>query len=219
MKKFMLRAADLFAIERAAGTEKTRQYLGGVHVEIIGGKSGVMVATNGHILLAAVIEAHREDVKLTIPSAAIKFARKSHRKSEPLIELAEVGGVWSIGGHRFEPMDRFPDWRRVIPDAEHFGQRLDSVSFAPDYLQLFERVGQEVNSSAQVVPNGNDCAFVHFSARDDIFGLIMPRRYNYEIKAPDKAEVLTIVQHVKSGGVDIPQRKGGKIVDAAPRAA
>jgi DNA polymerase-3 subunit beta len=114
----------LLSVLPAADASETRRFLCGVHMHNIGDRLHG-VATNGHVLLRADIEAGRlsEDRTLILPtSAAIMLGRLLRQTKAEAVTLlrsrvafaASWPGVEIITGMIAGP---YPDYRRVIPPS------------------------------------------------------------------------------------------------------
>ena len=170
----ILPADILRAVAIACSAEETRYYLQGVSVEP-DGATAHLVATDGHRLMVARVEAIIPGEKFIIPADAIARALKGHKA--PGIELARRGDAWQLGDTLFRPIDgTFPAWNRVMPDLTAKGEL---AQFDSGYLESFRKAAALIGGRASH-PHLHHCgaspALVTFSGRDDIFGLCMPRR-------------------------------------------
>ncbi len=173
----ILPADILRAVAIACSAEETRYYLQGVSVEP-DGATAHLVATDGHRLMVARVEAIIPGDKFIIPADAIARALKGHKA--PGIELARRGGAWQLGDTLFRPIDgSFPAWHRVMPDVSGEGELGKLAQFDSSYLESFRKAAAMLGGRASH-PHLHHCgaspALVTFAGRDDIFGLCMPRR-------------------------------------------
>ena len=117
--------ADMFArAYKAASTESTRYYLGGVRLERHPSGVGVlMIATDGHLLACfydrdGTIEG---DAIVKVPAHILKACAKPLKSGKPRTLMFEDGAAEIYGGADILTAKgclidgSFPDWRRVIP--------------------------------------------------------------------------------------------------------
>lgn len=127
----VLMVIDAPALRRAqtcVTTEESRPILRGVYIET----SGVMVATDGRVLLAQRFAASpcKRDALLTIPATLLKdkkahsvhvtlplTAPTSGEDAEVLVEVFSEKGLSLAKGFGQEITGPFPNWRQVMPAA------------------------------------------------------------------------------------------------------
>lgn len=148
-----------------------RYYLKGLFVEALSTETR-LVATDGSAAAVARWAIQNDaPFDVIVPRDIVLMAVKL--KQEFIALECDAGGVWSLGGIRFTPVDgRYPDYRRIFPT---------SVSGKPgyysaDYLARLAKAGKSLKfkSNPIVRQNGNHCAVGHFYAFDDFVAVIMP---------------------------------------------
>ena len=175
----------LKACALAASTEKGRYYLQGVSLEMAP-THNIMVATNGHILIAAkrasavntVPAAPEGTPPIIIPStmiAQIKLTRRSLDTGELTIEGDRLTLEYDAGTLVGKAVDgTFPDWRRIVP-ASVSGE---VGHYNPAYLALLGKAYALLTDSdckwLTIGHNGEACALVDLG--EDAIGAIMPCR-------------------------------------------
>ena len=199
MHIFTLKAATLVAINKyAASSEEVRYYLNGVCLDIANG-SGVMVATDGHRLLASSFETGAADGKFIIPRPLIsklKISRRSNTHVDVKIDGDRVTLDFdgeTFGGNLID--GTFPDWRRVIP-RDVSGE---VAQFNGAYLKDADDAGKLAGiGRATIGHNGTGPAWLVYPT-PELFGAIMPIRAKTDIympgwvvDAPKSAEVIQI---------------------------
>ena len=185
--KTTLKINHLKAVFNAAPTEESRYYLCGVQVEITA-KGTTLVATNGHMLLAA-HDAHAETsrldepVSLIIPADIVKGFKPA--RGQTMVELStEDGKTWRLGNTLFQPVDgTFPNWRRVVPKETPEALSVTDVWFEPKYQLAMYKAAKELGTLCDIHPDGLNPALVSF--RDEktdysVIGVIMPYRKKRE---------------------------------------
>jgi hypothetical protein len=198
---------DLKALKaalHAVTPSETRYYLAGVCVEI-NPASATYVATDGHILFAACVEAPKdEDNTLTgtwiIPHAVIKAIKLGRKLGETAtLELSPIGGELLLrqagaSAVSFAPIDgAFPEWRRVVPGATASASsqwepltpdRLiksgnEINQFDPALLARLQRAGQDLELGKLPYvhhPASGNPSVVTWPGHRKAFGVIMPVR-------------------------------------------
>ena len=189
--------ADLFsAVRHAQDNGKTaaycREYLRGVFVEPMGERGVTLVATNGHILLAAHDEsgfANRPAILKTVFTAVQLrgMCKDRHPVTGVPLPALDAARCEEIHG-------TYPNWRRILPKlpegdapAAPSGMKLDL-----DYLALFQKAARCLGGSAaggvqftQTDPRGP--AVVTFETSREMFGVIMPKGHVTSVEMPDWA--------------------------------
>jgi hypothetical protein len=183
---FSIRSDYYRACAVFASTEEARYYLQGVYVEPHPVEGVIMVATDGHRLLAA----HDPDGHCAAPAIvkvrgdALKagkgkrtdgpYGRRFIAKSEDEITVLSLADgernyecAWRIDGS-------FPDWRRVIPSKSNDKSQ---PMFNPNYLADFAKVSAELlveKPTIFIQPNGEKAAALITLTHAHVFGLLMP---------------------------------------------
>lgn len=185
----------LKAVSLCVSTEEVRYYLNGVYFEKHPTKPGViMVATDGHTLLAAYDEtAELADnmvscimpidkgllSKLTPKSGEFSRRVEFDGKSVRVLTVYREGDEPElITAAASKPIDgTFPDWRLVMPDAEALAQTKTDV-YADVYIARLAAVSKALGGGGIIVIGGGESvALVRFTNsiyRGFIFGVIMP---------------------------------------------
>ena len=182
--KTLLRIDHLKAVFNAVSTEETRYYLCGVQVEITA-KGTTLVATNGHMLLAAHYEINTldETVSLIIPADIVKGFKPA--RGQDLVELStEDGKTWRLGNTLFQPVDgSFPNWRRVMPKETPDELSVTDIWFEPKYQLAMYKAAKEIDAICDIYPDGLNPALVRFHESETdcpMVGVIMPYRKTRE---------------------------------------
>lgn len=189
---------DLRAIKAAvfgAGTEETRPYLHGVHLQG-DGRGIIAAATNGHLIIAlrASEKPVEEPFEIIIPSEAIKAMKA--KDPEQTILSRGADGFWHMRTDKqiyaFEPLAAtFPMWRKVVPS---FTQAQIAGKYNPELLMVFVKAAKVYGlppTTVEVWQQGENQAFVKiFSDFDRGFGVVMPFRgaMHYGPAIPDWAK-------------------------------
>ena len=178
--KTLLIVDHLKAVFNAVSNEETRRYLCGVQVEI-NAKGTTLVATNGHMLLAAHDETNTLDelVSLIIPADIVKGFKPA--RGQDLVELStDDGETWRLGNTLFQPVDgTYPDWRRVIPQETPAALSVTDIWFEPKYQLAMYKAAKELGTLCDIHPNGQNPALVHYHDGEKdcpMLGVIMPYR-------------------------------------------
>ncbi len=183
---FTIQAATVKALLLIAAKQDIRYYLNGVAIDTTMGTRPVLVATDGHRLLAAVADYEPHSVA---PSgvviigrellAAVKPLKASAREFLPLRVTIEgdavtIQGATTATGKLVD--GRYPDWRRIIP-RKASGER---AQFNADYIADFFEVSRLINNklgglSPFIRHNGDGSALIDLHTAD-AFGICMPMR-------------------------------------------
>ena len=192
MIKTALIINHLKAVFNAVSIEESRFYLCGVYVEITA-RGTTLVATNGHMLLAA-HDAHDETntldepVKLIIPADIVKGFKPA--RGQTMVDLStEDGKTWRLGNTLFQPIDgTYPDWKRVVPKATPDALSVDDIWFEPKYQLAMYKAAKEIDAICDIYPDGLNPALVRFhDAKTDysVIGVIMPyRKIRHKFNVP-----------------------------------
>ena len=182
MTEFVIPAAFMDCARLAVSPDETRYYLNGVFLD----PAGYVVATNGHIMFAAVVEylvVLKEPI--IIPRAALDLVVKGkgvdYYVSEPSVDGERWGLARGANETWFTPVDgTFPDWTRVIPSgpAEETPSKFDPTHYATMGKMAVLIAGKGKNSvnAFEVWQDATGpCAFM-FDGRTDCLGVVMPVR-------------------------------------------
>jgi hypothetical protein len=194
-KTAIIDAQYLHAALNAVDKDESRYHLSGVLVELRE-DSITYVATNGHILLAIHNNAPEQDGDkligdFTLPVDVIKSIKlKRHEalwaKLEKEDDAPELKLVYGDHTLTFKPIDGgFPDWRAVVPATFDPSERF--MGYDPKYLTRLWKAGDILGSGPTLIPNGTGPAMVRYAVAD-AFGLIMPKRTEYDVKKTDSPE-------------------------------
>ena len=195
--------ANLFRIiSRAISTEETRYYLRGVFVQPRAEGGVTLVATNGHVMLAA-HDPHGEADESAIIGLGdnLKHCKapkgRGEKAGQTFIELATGeadADIWNKLGDSKDPVAKayrvridgtFPDWRHVTPgDVSETGQ---VPALAGVYVKLVAETAIDLTAhyadgagAMRILPstvNGTGSpALIRFAASENVFGVIMPVR-------------------------------------------
>jgi DNA polymerase III sliding clamp (beta) subunit (PCNA family) len=180
MIKTYLCVNHLKAVFNAISNDETRYYLHGVYVEI-NATATTLVATNGHLLLAAHDETNTldEPVKLIIPADIVKGFKPA--RGQKMVKLStDDGKTWQLGDTLFQPIDgTYPNWRRVVPDQTPDALSIEGAWFEPKYQLALHKAAKELEALCDIHPNGQNPALVQFHDSKNDFpmvGVIMPYR-------------------------------------------
>lgn len=191
-KEFTCESKFLRGLLRAAPKNDVRYYLTGIYADP---ERGTLVAVDGSMMLVATCPELRGlgIPGFIIPRALIESACKAadrHAVFRFSIESREKGPrplrIKLPNNHEFigEEVDgRFPEYERTIPttlSGEHADFDFDRLAALQSAIKL--ATGKQY---AQVIPNGSGPAFV--LGTDDMFGVIMPMRFDSIDEAIAKA--------------------------------
>lgn len=132
-------------VETAVAKQDVRYYLNYPYLDL-SGTVPMLVATNGHFLLAARVEIDGDCDSGPLPLEAIKYARKLHPRSSLTLPAIVVDGDMVGAGvsndycaWKRPTFDKFayPDWRSVVPKIEPKAE--PTVTVNGSYLDLIEK--------------------------------------------------------------------------------
>jgi len=169
------------AVNVAASKEDTRYYLNGVCLQATRANGVIMVATDGHRLMAIrqTENYDGDEINIIIPRAIIDAIKIP--KFIPEGELTKIADdKWSldIGGvaTTFAPVDgTFPDWRRVVPETCDGTPATFNAAYYGDFGKIAKILGKSAESLS-IIHNGAGPSLVDFGNDLDGFGVIMPLR-------------------------------------------
>lgn len=198
--------AGLFRIvHTAVSTEETRYYLNGVYIEPHADGGALLVATDGHRLLAAhdPLASCQESSIVQLPKEALALCKrpKTVDRRELVIDtqnaVATINNIKPADAGATEPVAEmiaafqanvidgtFPDWRRVTPTELLDKNAADSPAFNGLYLKAFGNLAMEIgkHSGLQTVAmrmsisDGHSPVVIRWSGQPNIFGVLMPMR-------------------------------------------
>jgi hypothetical protein len=179
----------------AAGAEATRYYLMGVQIEYTPETGPLIVATNGHVLLAArgaePDPAGRDTpAKVFIPSHVVKMLKLLRNYTTCTLTPGQ-DGTWTLAhddqmlAFKVGPDHHdYPEWRRVVPSHTEPGA---PAYLNPAYIALMSKAGALLgDATPRFVTFGEHeaCpAWVQYHHDVDMFGLIQPMRHR-DLAAP-----------------------------------
>ena len=181
----------LKAVALAAANETTRDYLVGVMLEYTPETGPLIVATNGHVLLAArgaePDPADRDTpAKVFIPSHVVKML-KLHRNYTTCTLTPGQDGIWTLAhdgqmlAFKTDPDHSYPEWRRVVPSPTEPGA---PAYLNPAYIALMAKAGALVgDDKPRFVTSGGAPAWVEYGPGVNMFGAVMPMRHR-DLAAP-----------------------------------
>ena len=189
MIKTFLRIDHLKAVFNAVSTEETRYYLCGVQVEI-NATGTTLVATNGHMLLAAYDETNTldEPVSVIIPADVVKGFKPA--RGQDLVEMStDDGKTWRLGNTLFQPVDgTYPAWKRVMPKETPDALSVTDAWFEPKYQLAMYKAAKEIDAICDIHPDGLNPALVRFHESETdcpMVGVIMPyRKIRHKFNVP-----------------------------------
>lgn len=183
-----------------------RYYLKGILIEPRKEGGAYIVAANGHTMIACIDPTAKvsETVLINPSKATIAACPKAGTMpsldddnghtlsliefdSKPALVLRDKDGValhTQLGETTIDGVDKFPNWRRVLPDFSKLKRGYRS-EMKPDYLVApFAAFSNRTNygpcvDAWQVPSESEDCENVvvqRLNARNDIIHLVMPRR-------------------------------------------
>jgi hypothetical protein len=178
----------LKAVALAASNETTRTYLVGVQIEYTPATGPLIVATNGHVLLAA--RGAEPDpagraarAKVFIPSHVVKMLKLLRNYTTCTLTPGQ-DGTWTLAhddqmlAFKAHPDHSYPEWRRVVPSHTEPG---GPAYLDPAYITLMAKAGALVgDATPRFVTFGEHAAcpaWVEYSPGVDMFGLIQPMRH------------------------------------------
>lgn len=199
--KLNLLVADLKAALNIAPKSDTRYYLNGVLIDLVNRRELLVVATDGHMLLALKREIAESDsvqpgTQLIIPRETLELALKAVSKSKDVyLVLESLGDKYTLGSQVFQPVDgRFPEYVRVIPQAVS-GQ---AAIYNPELLTRLEKSFAALGTGAKeyaLYQNGGDAAVV-LTPDENVIAVVMPWRNSPKLRqytgwvhaAPEQAQ-------------------------------
>jgi hypothetical protein len=188
----MIKADILKAMLVVAPTKDVRYYLNGILVE----PSGAIVATDGHRVLVARGAASEdpEAKDVIIPTDAVKQALAGK------LEYLTLTGN-KLGNVEFTPCEgTFPEWRRVVPTEISSSEETNRAQFNASYVGDFGKIAKILTGNVEnlhlLVPDPNHPAGVLFAGRDDVLGVLAPRKAQI---VTDEAQWLAVRSVVVAG--------------------
>ena len=181
--------AQTFArVALAQSTETYRPFLCGVCIQPHPrGVGATMVATDGHMLLAAhdasgVGPASPAGVIVNLGKEGLKAAAKGKLLTiNPDTGQARVDGLWISPGTTIVD-GTFPDWRRILPEGD-----LTATDAAFD-ARLLATLGKALNDDKRhpIAIRGADASGPHLitGGLPDMFGICMPIRHDALTSVP-----------------------------------
>lgn len=183
MTNFSIDAQVLNALSKhICSKDETRYYLKGVNIEISDGV-GFAVATDGVIMVVHRFKADVSDCSFIIPASLIQSLKiKARAKDAHITYENNMVTITTDGAVLSAPKidATYPDWRRAF-SVSAVEMKDQHVNFDPLYLQKVIDFTKLVSTSSFVVPNGDEPALIKFS-RDDLTGIVMPKRMPGELK-------------------------------------
>lgn len=126
-------------VELCAAKNDVRYYLNEPYLDMSDLEHPMLVATNGHVLVAAPVEVVGKVSAGPVPGEAIKRARKhkTRKPGQPTLTFArDMVGTGDVMFRRHEPV-HFPDWRKVID--EEAKKREPDLAVNGDYMTLVQK--------------------------------------------------------------------------------
>lgn len=174
--------ANLFArVAVAQSTDPGRYYLCGVCIQPHPrGEGAILVATDGHMLLAAydpAAKAPDAPVTVNLGKDGLKAAAKGETVTiDPATGQARVDAAW-ISPATTIVDGAFPDWRRLLPSEP---LTHTAASFDPNLLQRLGKAMSETPKSPGALRlRAVDASNAHVATIANnlpIFGIVMPMR-------------------------------------------
>jgi len=169
----------------AAGKEKGRDHLHGVHFAPAGNDWLHVVALDGHRMVVWCVpntDGFSEPFtlprslldNLKIPARAGRFATLTHDGQTARLDLegstvsAPLRTDWTAPYERLRPEDG------IEPSPAHFNGR---------YCADFEALADAFGTNVTITPRGGGPALVTFG-RTDLYGVLMPMRKEFALRAP-----------------------------------
>jgi len=123
-------------VEMAVAIGDVRFYLNHPYLDLQGDLP-MLVATNGHLLLAAEVQIDGDVSEGPLPLEGIIRVRKQADKyCAPVMQVN--GNMVGTGDVMFKRPDlgisKYPDWRKVVPEYDHNAK--PDIAFKPRYLKL-----------------------------------------------------------------------------------
>ena len=195
MKIALTRAAFIAAASVVQAKNDVRYYLNGILIEKAPDKGLLIVATDGHRLVAALDEDAEfsddmpEQVIIQFGPESLRVAKLAKNLDERVdLEIADTDVFVSIGTGCFQDSKTidgtYPDWRRIV--VEQDGQ--STGWFNASYVADFERVARFFTARTRTNINGitlrssdaKSAALVYFDGAPYAFGLVMPYQCDRE---------------------------------------
>lgn len=163
-------------------TAKTddRPYITGVSIEPHRDGGALMVATNGHIILAC----HDKEAVIESPILVKPGTKMTKRWREGEIEIGSDAMILQSGKtagsliaiERLEGEWTFPDWRRNLP-RQRPSMKTDGCLPAGAYMALFDEAGRILGATCKFAPNDHGPWPVIFAPTltdGSAYGILMP---------------------------------------------
>jgi hypothetical protein len=170
-------------ISKFCDKSSTRYALSGLHVRSTGSESVIVSATNGMSLISMLfVQATTFEFEpFVIPSELIERSAKGATKSnharllsydEKIITISARGESQSAN----PVQGRFPCIADVYPLGNDIPDEVNRYGrFHPEQLAKFYAIGDLIDEKVEITQSKpNSVAFVSFTCRDDLAGVIMP---------------------------------------------
>lgn len=184
MGRFIDVDARMFAaVSQCASSDETRSYLCGVRIQRHPVKGALLVATDGHRLVAAHDEsAHcKKDTTIALPKDALRLCLK---KGDPLRLAVRSDGIAQIGEEWQSPatclvLGAYPEWHRVVPLVKNWPNA--TASFRGIYIGDFGKIAEMFSGAGHgairvFTQSEMDPALILFPRIPYAFGVLMPMR-------------------------------------------
>lgn len=188
-------ADDLKAVLPFKSTQDIRYYLNGVLVEKVETGGCILVATNGHILVAMHSPgAFIDQTRILTVSDGLSDAMRKVDDIQRTVEVAGAKGrvtLYARGQEVFiqprEPFidGKFPDWRKVVPATENLEPGL-AAAISSEYLATLKRAiprSQQRNSLSfwhQKTDPKNSAIVVRYEANHSLVAVVMPMQLKHD---------------------------------------
>jgi len=184
-------------VEDCCAKDDVRAYLNYPYLDLSTKKQPVLVATNGHYLLAVDVSVYGTVEQGWFPLEAIKRVRTAWKKGKTSLyppRLYVDGNMCGTGDVMFKRPDRgalkFPDWRNLIPKLKE--SMKPDIAFNANYLLQVQNAlcfGQSKQSqgckifmqrvSGKGIDAGAAFTVQPISSRDEhVQAVIMPQRFD-----------------------------------------
>lgn len=164
--------------ELIASKDETRSMLLEPWLDVV---NKVVVASNGHMLVAVPVETGEGDTTGVMPSEALKAGRKA-AKGLAEVEIAANGAATTTSGASFVRKDmNFVPWQAVVPSYRKGDKDTITIFFDANYLkQLVDALGCDGLVSLTFPKSNDDDPIVirseSKSAREGEIAVLMPIR-------------------------------------------
>lgn len=196
MKITISRAAFIAAASVVQASQDIRYYLNGILIEKGPDNHPIIVATDGHRLIAAIddnglcSDDMPESVIIDFGLETLRAAKLAKNLDSPLqIDVQSpldvhttIGEITTNGSKTID--GTYPDWRRIAKDTAGKSAGWFNASYVADFERVARFLNPERNKTLTSITlrsdDGNTSAAVYFGNAPYAFGILMPMRADIE---------------------------------------